>query len=453
MLKGKDIIIRGAILLGGATFIAKLLGAFYRVPLTNLIGSFGLGLYQMVFPVYALLLDLSGAGVPTALSKIISSFNGEDRVGYAKSCLKASIKIFLVVGVIFAFAMAIFCKKIAVVQGNANAWLGYLFLSPAIIPVCILSCFRGYFQGLLKMSPTALSQITEQLVKLCLGLLFARLALPNIPRAVAGATFAITISEFVALLQIYLTYKKHACKQEFSQKSVYYLKQIYKPLIKMVIPITLTGIILPLSQVIDSFMIINLLSRYRQDATNLYGVLSGVAVTVIGLPVAMCHGVCTVALPSVSSCPYNQKQLLSQKALLITAIFAMLSAVICYYFAHFIVGLLFRSLNYADKTLAINLIKILSPSVIFLALLHTENSLLIAYGKQKIPPITLLLGAIVKLIINFVLISNPVYNIYGGAFGLIACYFLPCLINLIILTFIKVKNESSITKFRQLQNG
>ncbi len=453
MSKGKDVIVRGAVVLGFATFIAKLLGAFYRVPLTNLIGSFGLGLYQMVFPVYALLLDFSGAAVPIALSRLISAYQGNDKMAYAKACLKKALKIFIWVGASFSILMSIFSKTLAGFQGNQDAWLGYVFLAPAIIPVCIMSCFRGYFQGLLRVVPTAISQITEQVVKLALGLLFAYLAMPNVVWAVAGATLAVTISEVIALVQIYLTYRAHAKKNHLKFATDSNDKVLYKNLLKMLVPITLTGIILPLSQVLDSFMIINLLSSYRADATNLYGLLSGVAVTIVGLPVAMCHGVCTVTLPSVSSAEPSQKRVLGAKALSVTLLFSLLSVVVCYFFASSIVNLLFRSLNSADKEISVLLLKTISPSILFLAVLHTENSLLIAYGKQKIPPITLFVGVVAKTLLNIFLIPNQTFNVYGGAIGLIACYFLPCLINLIILISLKVNDESKVTQNRQLSNG
>ena len=91
---------KNAILLGAGTFIAKLLGAIYRVPLTNIIGSYGIGLYQMVFPLYCVLLDFSGAGVPNALSKLISSIDDENKERLSRAYLFTSVRFFLIIGVI-----------------------------------------------------------------------------------------------------------------------------------------------------------------------------------------------------------------------------------------------------------------------------------------------------------------------------------------------------------------
>ena len=453
MVKGKDKILSGAVVLGAGTFIAKILGALYRAPLTNFIGGYGLGLYQMVFPVYVLLLDLSSAGVPTALSKLISSREQSDKKSFATACLKKSISLFTVVGIILSVTMVLLAKIMARGQGNEQAWLGYVFLAPAIVPVCILACFRGYFQGFMKMTPTALSQITEQLIKLVLGLTFAYLALPNIPKAVAGATLAITVAETIACLQTFLAYKIFNKNQKKAKIYEQKFNGLLKSIIKIVLPVTITGILLPLSHVADSFIVINVLSRYRADATELYGLLSGVAHTVIGLPVSICYGISTATLPSVSSSNGEERETRTKKSLILTLVLSLLGAAGCYAFSGLIVKLLFNSLSGQEKIVSIELIKITSLGVVLLSLLQTENAILIAHGKTYIPPITLSLGVIAKILISVLLISNPAFNIYGGAIGLIACYFLPCLVNLIVIVTLRMKNESKIPCNRQLSIG
>ena len=205
-MKNKSVI-KGASILGITTFLVKLLGALYRIPLTNIVGGVGIGLYQMIFPVYALLLDFSGCALPSALSKLISS--EEDNNAKFKY-LSVSIKTFFIIGAICTLFLLIFALPISKLQGNENAYLGYLCLAPAILMVSIISCFRGYFQGQLKMAPTALSQIIEQIIKLVFGLVLAKLCLPNIALSIAGTTFAITLSEIVALIYLFTEYKNRS---------------------------------------------------------------------------------------------------------------------------------------------------------------------------------------------------------------------------------------------------
>lgn len=445
MEKKQKNIVRGAATLGVGAMLAKLLGAFYRIPLTNLIGGLGLGLYQMVFPVYSVLLDFSGAGVPSALSKIISSYEGEDKELNAYNYLSGSLRLFFFFGLFCSLIMLVFAKPLATAQGNPDAYLAYLFLSPAILGVSLISCFRGYFQGKMDMVPTAVSQIVEQFVKLGFGLLFSYLFLPNIAKAVAGATFAITLSEFSALLYLFAAYLKN--KKSLSirlsfEKSSFSVRT--KTVIKNTVPITLIGIILPLSQVVDSFLILNLLGAYRQDATSLYGLLSGVAATVIGLPVSVCYGVAAVAIPTVSASKTEmEKRINAKRTLLLTTLVALPCAIFTAIFAPFIIGLLFRGLLDEEKLIAVNLLRISSPNVLLLSLLQTSNAVLIGKGKLYFPVLSLSVGVAVKTALNLILLNTPKLNIYGGALAIIACYFTVCLLNLFIIFAVKVKNEGS----------
>ena len=448
--KGNKILF-GAMSLGLGSVIAKLLGAVYRVPLTNLLGGTGLGLYQMVFPVYAVLLDFSGAGVPNALAKLISEGDEHDRYNRGYVYLWSAVKLFVIIGLIFSFLMFVFAKPISSAQGNQNAYLGYIFLSPAIVLVAILSCFRGYFQGLMKMTPTAISQIVEQFFKTAFGLALVYTLRKNLSWAVGGATLAITISEFFALMYLYVVYKRNKNKFEFKfEIGKSYFKENVKKILKITFPITLVGIMIPLSQVIDSFLVLNILGGYRTDATALYGLLSGVVATVIGLPVSVCYGIATVAVPTVSGAKtVVEKDKNGAKTLIYTLMVSLPLAVLCYIFAPFIIKLLFRGLSGVEKITAINLLRVCSPCIVFLAFLQTGNAVLIGKGKPYLSVFSLSIGVLVKEFLNFQLLKIPKLNIYGGAIALIACYFTVCLINLISTLSFKVKYDNENACRRQ----
>ena len=450
----KDGIIKGAFSLGVGAFICKILGAFYRIPLTNLLGSYGLGLYQMVFPVYALLLDFSGAGAPSALSKIISSDLSKNRQNTAFLYLKTSKKLLGLIGLLFTVVLLVGSKIISSLQGNLNAYLGYVFLAPSIFLVCLISCYRGYFQGLMKMSPTAINQVVEQVVKLVLGLLFAFAFRKNVVHAVAGATFAITISEVVALLHLHIFYKNSSINLQTNYISQKYLdKEMVKNLIKTALPIIIVGILIPLSQVVDSFLVVNILKKYRQDATSLYGLLSGVVLTVINLPVSICYGLSTVSIPSISSTTDPlQKIKRLEKSLLLTVLVALPCWIALYLFAPLIIRLLYSRLVLEQKVMAIDLLRLTSPCVLLLALIQTQNGVLIGNNKFYTPTINLSVGVITKIIVSVIFLNNPKFNIYGSAMGIIACYFLTCLINLISIIMLKVKYASKTIIDRQLSS-
>ncbi|MBR2870758.1 MAG: polysaccharide biosynthesis protein [Clostridia bacterium] len=448
--RSKDGIIKSAFTLGIGIVVSKLLGALYRIPLTNLIGGAGLGLYQMVFPVYALLLDFSGAGAPGALSKLISS-EKQDKERNAFNYLSTACILLTVLGLFFTILLLSFAKPLSIFQGNGKAFSGYLCLAPAVSIVCLISCFRGYFQGLMDMTPVSISQVVEQVIKLILGLLFAKLFMPNVALAVAGATLAITLSELIALLQLFIAFKRRknklSLKFAFEKKGFVYRS---KKIVKYAFPIIVVGLMIPLSHVIDSFIILKILGSYRNDATTLYGILSGAVHTVINLPVSVCYAVATVAIPSVSSVLDRQAQESRiQKLIVLTLALSIPCAIACYIFAPTVIGILFRSFSPTEKAISVGLLRTCSPIVVLLSVLQTQNAILIAKNKLYLPSLSLLLGLLLKTVVSIILLKNPEFNIYGGAIGSIACYFLSCLVNLFMIFTVKVKNDYQTFASRQ----
>ncbi len=428
----KNSIVRGATALAMGAFLSKLIGAIYRIPFTNLLGGEGLGLYQMVFPVYCVLLDFAGAGVPNAISKIIAGYKGEDARLYANSILKSSIKLLVLLGILGTLLMLVFSYPLASLQGNENAYLGYIFLAPAVFFVSLISAYRGYFQGKMKMHPTAISQIIEQLVKAGVGIIAVYLLLPNVPLAVGGATFAVSLAELIALLYLVILYKKQD-KIAFTYDKSAFSSQA-RLIVRNTVPITLIGILIPLSQVIDSFLVVNILSAYRTDATALYGLLTGTAMTVINLPVALCYGLATVAVPAVSSATdKKEKSVRAKKTLSLTLLASLPCAVMCFILAPFITNLLFSGISAQQKLITANLLRILSPAIVLLSVLQTQNAVLIGNGKLYHPLVSMGTGILVKILLSIVLLPIAKINIYGGAVAIIACYFIAVLINLTLI--------------------
>ena len=444
MSKKGNKLISGALILGGGAFIAKVLGAIYRIPLTKIIGGTGLGLYQMVFPVYALLLDLSGAGVPNAMAKLIAA-ERVDREVYARKILKVSLIFFAAVGAMLSLLTALFAGAFSAAQGNGNARLAYIALAPSVFLVCLICCFRGYFQGFMDMTHTAASQIIEQTVKLGAGLVIAKIFLPDIPKAVAGAALAITISEFVALIVLVITYivknKRNAADIGLIKLERYEFGITLKKIVAYSIPIALTGMILPLSKVIDSFFIVNFLSVHTENATGVYGVFSGVAITVIGLPVAVCYGISAVVVPLLSGAEEKSKRKNAAGAVFLTLAFSVPCAFFCAFAAPFIIKLLFGYMSAGERGLAINLLRVLSPCVVLLSLLQTLNGILIGKDSPKKPLIGMAAGVMVKTLIEIFTLKNPKIGIYGAAAGAIACYLVADLVNLILVFPLKSKKR------------
>lgn len=428
----KNKLLKGAIIISIGGFITKLIGAVYRTFLTNILGSTGIGLYQMAFPLYSLLLTLSSTGVPNGIARQIAS--GEDK----KVVLYSSLKLFIPVGLIAFILMALFSRQIAMVQGNTLAKNCYLLLSPSLLFVSVISCFRGYFQGQSNMTPTAFSQILEQMVKGIFGLTLCYFFRNNVVLASGMATLSVTISELVTMLYFFLVYKKK--QGNFSIKTNY--KSISKKLFLVILPIMLSTLVLPTVRTIESFMIVNILKNYLDNATSLYGIYSGGVESIIGVPVSICYGIAVSLIPEVA----KQKDIKSRNAkiyesIFLTIILAVLFSLLLYAFSGIIVKVLYPSLYIEEKLLMIKMLKISAITVILLPLMQTSVAILISQSKTKVGVISGVCSGVIKLFLTYFLLKIPKINIFATIFTDIISYFVACFCNLVYIVIITKKGS------------
>ena len=430
--KSSNSLVKGASILAIGGLISKILGAFYRIPLTALLGAEGLSVYQTVFPIYCILLTFSSTGVPTAIAKLISSGYGERIV------LKKSLSVFVPLGFLGSLLMILFSLPLAALQGNPYATLAYVALSPSVVIVSIISCIRGVFQGKAKMSPTAISQITEQVVKLAVGLLLCYFIKSSPHVLGALACIAVTASEFVALIYLLIVYKtaNTACI------STYYLS--FKRLIGTLLPIVLSTLLIPIARTFDSFTIINILNDYTPNATALYGIYTGSVESVASVPVAICYGIAVAVLPSISK-SFANKNLAETRENFIKSIALTLFSATClglglFVFAPLITSILFGNLSPYLANVTAGLISLSFFSVIGLSLIQTLTACLVAIGKPFAPCIFLAFGILIKFILQINLLKIPSVNIFGGVYSDIACYFVAVFLDLLyIITILKSK--------------
>ena len=431
-MKFKNKFLGGAFALSVGAFISKVIGCIYRIPLTNIIGAEALGLYQMIFPLYCIILTFSSTGVPNSLAKLISEGNS------AKGVLRSSLKIFIPLGIIGSLIMATLGYPIAYLQGNYKAGLGYIMLSPSILLVSILSCFRGYFQGKSNMNPTAISQVIEQVVKLMVGLTLGYIYKVKPILSSATCALAVTFSEVVALIYIYLKYKKNPSQEQrvfFSRSKIF----------KTVLPVTLSSLLLPIAKIADSFLILNILKGYMADYTQVYGIYSGGVESIIGVPVALCYGFAITSIPFIAKSKtqgQNRVKNNCKKVTLYTLFFGIIFAVMLFLGAKIVVNLLYFSLNLKYKTLMIKLIRVLSITIVSLSLVQTTSAILVSLGKLYTPCLTLGISVLIKIVLSLIFLANPKLNIFASAISDIVCFSFACLLNLIFI-FSKKSNLSS----------
>ena len=412
-----------------SALLVKAIGAIYKIPLYNLLGSGGVGLYQMVFPLYALLLTLSSGGIPSGMTKLIScGYNGE-------VVLKKSLKIFLPAGIIFSLLLFIFGKNIAVAQGDYLAGRLYLAISPAIVLVCLIGCFRGYFQGESNFFPTALSQLVEQIVKAISGIIALLFVNGSYEIKAFWACCAVTFSEIIAFVFLLVKFVKNK-KIKSGEDEVVDLKNLdYKQLLSVILPLTLSSLCLPFASFIQSFIAVNLLKKvYFADATAVYGVYTGGVEVMIGLPVAVLHSLSLGFLPKIKS------ELDQKRSLIVVFLLSVACAIGVCLFAPFASKLLFGSANkYFD--LLVKLLRYASINIVLHSTLHATAFIMLSLNEQKKSFVFLGVGAILKVVLDFVLIANPKISVFGMIISDAGCYFVALILNLIYIKYIN-KNKT-----------
>lgn len=439
--------VKGAAVLGLAGIVCKAIGAVFRIPLANIVGEVGMGNYQLAYPIYSLLLVVSTAGLPSAISKMVSERLTVGDYRGAHSVFKVAFKILLILGILTTLVMAGFSKPIAAALGRAEAWPTFMAIAPALFFVSILSAYRGYFQGMQSMTPTAMTQLVEQVFKLVCGLGLASMWIEKGPEyGAAGALAGVTLSEICALALIMGCYarKKKSVLADISSQTIKGdtrgTKSMALAIIKLAVPITLGACIMPFVSAIDSAIVIRSLTGigYTNDnATAMFGLLTGYVNPLINMPAVLSLALSMSLVPAISAAKAAKDDRgMRQKASLgfrLAVLVGMPCAIGFYILSKPILMLLYGSLSGANLEITAALLGIMSIGVLFLTIVQTLTGILQGLGKVTVPVINLLIGAVVKLIVSIVLIRMPDINIFGAALGTVACYAIAAILDIVMV--------------------
>ncbi len=435
--------IKGAFILGAAGIIIKILGAFFRIPLANLIGDEGMGYFQSSYPIYLLLVVISTAGFPTAIAKLVSEKVAiGDKYG-AHRIFKVSFIALFVIGIITSSAL-FFGARIYSYNfiKNPKAYYSTLAIAPALFFVPLMSAFRGYFQGLQNMKPTAISQIAEQAGRVLLGLGLAYILLDReleiaaagaASGASAGALFGAIIITF-----IYFAYRRNSEIPKAVGK-IEDTSTILRNLLVIAIPITIGAAVLPVMQTIDAGIVMRRLQDigYTENAANsLFGQLTGMANPLINFPQVITAAIQVSLVPAVSLLAarkdtYSLNSTI-EAGVRISLLLALPAAIGLVILAEPIMLLLYP-LQLESAVSASKILAVLGFGVIFLSVFQTLTGVLQGLGRPIIPVLNLAVGAVIKLVLSYILIGIPSINIRGAAIATIIGYGIAAILNLMYI--------------------
>ncbi len=440
----KQSFVKGAAILAAGVAVVKIMGALFKIPLGNIIGDEGMGHFIVAYNIYSLLLTLSTAGLPIALSKMISTANALGRREQIKRTFRVAFATFLVLGLASTLLMLIFNTQLArLIEGSeAGSAASIRALAPAVVFVCLMSAYRGYAQGLSDMVPTSVSQVIENAGRLVIGLALAWWLVHSgkgMAAGSAGAIVGVTMGTLLGL--IYLVFYKlrmdrrsplPAGRPDAPDSA----GDIFRQLISIGIPIVLGSCILNIVGIIDSQMIYSRLQNSVGLSYAEANVLNGVygnAQTIYNLPLSFIVPLTSSAIPAIAyytaNRQYKDASDIIGASLKLTNLIAMPAAAGMTALSYPLMKAFYpRSHSEGAAVLAL-----LGIASFFVCLYMITIAILQALGYEKRTLISLLAGGTCKIIANYFLIGEPSIGIKGVAVSAIICYFIISAINLAMI--------------------
>lgn len=433
-------LVKGATILAIAGVVSKILGAAFRIPLTNLIGAEGMAYYGVAYPVYSFFLILATAGLPVAISRMVSERIAIGDYRNAHRSYKVSLKVMVCIGVFSFIICFFFARNITEMMKIPDAKYSLMAIAPALLLAPIVSSFRGYFQGQQNMVPTAVSQVFEQIIRVAIGLTLSFFLFRyGAEYASAGATFGASAGLVAAIIVVGFLYKKSASKRkELIRNSVKRnesTKSLVKELLEIAIPITIGSTIMPIMMMIDSVVVLTRLQATGwtyEMAKIKYGLISGYCDPLVSLPGVFIDAITISLIPAVTAAftlkhkdELNKNIQTGIKTMMVVAYPCAVGLIVL---ANPILTLLYPT-KPEEVDMATGLLQILAVSVVMLSIMRTFSSALQGIGKMVLPVANLFVGALLKIALSYILVGIPVLNVNGAALGTCAAYALASVLN------------------------
>ena len=455
----KQSFLHGTVLLALSTAIVKVIGAFYSIPLREIIGDVAFSYYSTAYDIYMILLMISTAGLPVAMSRMISEASSVGHYRQVRKIYTVSKTIFLTLGLAGALLMTLFCRQLATFQEQPDAWVAIGTLGPCCFLICLMSTYRGFFQGQSNMAPTSVSQVLEAAIKLIVGLSAAGLVIfygGTLSLAAGGAIFGVTMSCLLSSVYLNLCFRKAYKDLPVTQEDVSSSKDIAKGLLAIAIPITIGSAGLQLLTALETKLYMSQLKGnfdatmtdaqmqalmlaygYREDvslvtrpdaiqwlADNQKGVYNFIQ-KIFNMPCAFITPITISVIPAITAqitrgegaAAKATEESAARVAGLISAPCAVGLAVLAQPVSALLGGYTGLKLD-----LATSLMCVMGICIVFNAAVLLTNAVMQAHGHVNIPVINMFIGGAIKLVAIWLLTDIPEIGIRGTPIGSLLCY-------------------------------
>ena len=430
---------KNVLLLMLSEIVVKVLGLVYRLVITNIegFGDAGLGYYSSGYQIYALLLTLCSIGIPSVISKLVSERLAVGNNYGAQRIFKTALKLFTGIGLVLSLGLFFGADLIATKILNVPD-VAYVLrvLAPAIVFVAMSAVFRGYFSGQQNMKPTSVTQILEQFLNCVLTILFVYALVGKEPYIMAaGGNLSTTLSIIITFLYLITYYKNNKVEvdknQDISEEAKKTNREIAKTILALSIPVTIGSVISVISSVIDTATVSNCIQQafsslvtggkevLEQIAMEKTGILSKVD-NLTNLPIAINLAFSTALVPAISESIAKKEYNVASKRLSFSILASIIIIIPCA-IGYICLSDQILNLIYPNAPDGGIVLKLSSIAMIFVALSQTINGGLYGINKPLIPALALAIGAVIKLVLNLILVSNPSINILGAPISSIIC--------------------------------
>lgn len=435
--------LKGTLILTVSSIVVKVIGSLNWIILSRVLGGEGIGLYQMGFPIYLMAITLSSAGIPVAISIITAEKLAQKDFLGAKRVFNVSLRLLFVTGLVFASAL--FFGAHWLIDNHwirdSRAYYSIIALAPAVFFVTFLASFRGYLQGWQIMTPTAASEIVEQLMRVVTMIVFANMFMPHgLAYAAGGASMGAGVGAFCALLVLMWFYGrlKQKLKADLQQQNPLATREsaraIISRLLRLALPVSMSSLMLPVVANLDLLIVPQRLEAagfHISQATEFFGYLTGMAVPLINLATIFTAAMTISLVPAISeSRALNDVfgiRAKTRTAFRVALIITCPCFVGMYFLAEKIAALIYNAPGAADA------IQTMSVGILLLGLHQISTGILQGLGRTSIPVINMILAAAVKVFLSWTLTAIPTLDIKGAAMATVVDFGLAAVLNMIFI--------------------
>ncbi len=426
----KQNFLQGTALLAMATAIVKVVGALYKIPLNAIIGEQGFGYFNTAYDIYNVLLMISTAGLPVAMSRMISQASSLGHYNQVRRIYRTARGIFLGLGITGSLLMTVFCRELAQFQNQPDAWAAIGCLGPSVLLLCIMSTYRGFFQGQGNMLPTSVSQVLEAVTKLIVGMLAALAILKmtsSIPLAAGGAILGVTVSCLISAFYLFSRFRKSYAALPQTREEPRSYGDTARGLLLIAVPITIGSAGLQLLTMLETKIYMGQLLGlgYTQAEADTMRGIYGMALTIFNMPCAFITPITISIIPAITAqltlCNDAEVKATEESAVRITGLISMPCAFGLGLMAEPVTALL-GGYTGEKLILATKLMGILGFSILFNAVVLVTTAIMQAHDHAGRPVVNMLIGGVLKLAVVFILTGNPNIGIVGTPVGTLLCY-------------------------------